>query len=314
MSEPITGISYNSSGGELYDVSLLSQQTYIYTGSICLCFQLLQQFCCTSLILSSLPSVHYSQQATMDSSGDTILHEIKHGDLVPIINALPEQKAPIQALNQKVEEFFHCGPYAAFAAFQNLQAAITRSNYKLKDSRVEVPVTSDLGFLSRIFSSNLNATTIWRTPTMASTLVLLFACPNNVRTIHDVVTDQGRTFGGTPAIESTRTTSSMSLQESYQRAKSTAQGGQSTVMVVTLHDVLSLDVDEREDIGNYFPFSHFFTIGVGPEGVRVWQAGGHNGYGFDQYLRDGHARLRTWDEAEKFASNFDTLASQEVSI
>ena len=53
-------------------------------------------------------------------------------------------------------------------------------------------------------------------------------------------------------------------------------------------------------------------MGIGPEGVIVWQAWGKHGYRLDEYLDGGHARLRSWDEADQFVRDFDKLTSQKV--
>ena len=45
----------------------------------------------------------------------------------------------------------------------------------------------------------------------------------------------------------------------------------------------------------------------------VWQASGMYRYGLDEYVRDGHARLRGWDEMGHFVADFEQLTSHEVS-
>ncbi|KAK5988135.1 hypothetical protein PT974_12275 [Cladobotryum mycophilum] len=43
----------------------------------------------------------------------------------------------------------------------------------------------------------------------------------------------------------------------------------------------------------------------------TWQAWGEHGYRLDEYIRDGHSRLRGWDEADRWVQNFERLASQK---
>ncbi|KAI1134452.1 hypothetical protein F5Y05DRAFT_417324 [Hypoxylon sp. FL0543] len=254
----------------------------------------------------------------MMSPGQYELDEDSYANLLPVINISPAQNSPLLALSEKVEALFQGGPDAAFCAFQNLQQGITESTYKRDGSRVNIAVTSDFGPLPKIFNADLNPFSFWESAKMASTLVLLFACSNDAETMYAVV--QGRTFGGHPSYKSViQNTPSASFPLAFKRAKSAAlDAGQTTVMVVTLHDVHNLELDERqehepeEDVPLYYDFSHHFTVGIGPEGIMIWQVTGPEGrYRLDEYIRDGHARLRSWGEAEQFVRDFDELASQE---
>ncbi|KAH9897457.1 hypothetical protein F4778DRAFT_743655 [Xylariomycetidae sp. FL2044] len=252
------------------------------------------------------------------ASFEQIKHDFEENTkLLPIINAFPTEKSPLLALSQKIETFFDHGVDAAFAAFQNLQESIANATYKRERARIRIPAIPDLGLTSKIMGGpHLNTSTFWRMSPAATTLVLLLACADDDGSLarYSTMKDQGRFFGGFPSCETVRdTAASASLPVAFDGAKAAAlREGRTTLMVVTLHDVETLErLGRGEEDGDFFNFTHFFTIGVGPEGMMVWQAWGYNGYRFDEYLRDGHARLRTWGEADQFVGDFDKLANEE---
>ncbi|KAI0129542.1 hypothetical protein BJ170DRAFT_731149 [Xylariales sp. AK1849] len=225
--------------------------------------------------------------------------------LLPVIDTLPARNSPLLVLNEIVKVVFQRGPDSAFSIYRDIQKRIAESR---EGSHTSIDDTLELELLSRIFGPNMNANTYWRSSTAAATFVLLFACSNNAETMHALVKDRGRTFGGLPSYELIQNTPSTSLPLAFHRAKSAAlETGQTTVMVVSLHDVHYLHLAARDELGDCFTFSHIFTVGVGPEGMIIWQAWGPNGYGLDKYIRDKHTRLRSWDESEQFIDDFDRL-------
>ena len=89
-------------------------------------------------------------------------------------------------------------------------------------------------------------------------------------------------------------------------------GRQTTVLAASLVDVHIFELAQQGASEQYFSFAHVFIIGVGPEGIIVWQAWGKHGYRLDEYLNDGHARVRDWREADQFVHDFGKLAAQKV--
>ncbi|KPM44964.1 hypothetical protein AK830_g1629 [Neonectria ditissima] len=145
---------------------------------------------------------------------------------------------------------------------------------------------------------------------MATTLILLFASSSDPTCIHATLKSQSQSLGGLPTYDLIQKTPSASFLQAFTRAKAAAVGeANTTVMAVSLVDVHIFALAERGDAEQYFSFAHVFTVGVGPGGVVIWQAWGKHGYRLDEYLRDGHARLRDWDEADQFVRDFEKLAS-----
>ncbi|KAH7109747.1 hypothetical protein B0J13DRAFT_202376 [Dactylonectria estremocensis] len=246
------------------------------------------------------------QQNQQDADGD-------YTALRLVLNAPPAHQSALLALSDKVEAFFRHGPDAAYVAFTNLQQAITGSTSRRRGSSgLDIAVNPDLGPLSKLFGKvpGISPSRLWMSPGMTTALVVLLACATDHETLHALATDQGRLFGGLPSLVSTRDIPSTSLAAALGRAKAAAlgPGRRTTVMVVSLHDAGSLELAAPPE---FFNFSHYFPVAVGPEGVVVWQAWARNSYQLDEYIRDGRARVRGWDEAARFAEDFDDLAGRE---
>jgi hypothetical protein len=149
---------------------------------------------------------------------------------------------------------------------------------------------------------------------MAATLVLLLASSNDPPCLDNALKSQSRSLGGLPTYTSIKKTPSASLPLAFRRAKLAAViERQTTVLAVALVDVHIFELAQRGVSEPYFSFAHVFTIGVGPEGVIIWQAWGKHGYRLDEYLNNGHGRIRDWSEADQFVRDFDKLATQKVS-
>ncbi|EFX04849.1 DNA polymerase zeta catalytic [Grosmannia clavigera kw1407] len=156
---------------------------------------------------------------------------------------------------------------------------------------------------------------LWRSDRMASSLVMLSAASHSDTCVHGTLGKHSRLLGSAPPFRVTQNTRSASLRTAMFRAKLLAQrANRTTVMAVSLVDVRYVEMacffgDASWEDDRYLSFGHIVTIGVGPEGVIIWQAWGPRGYRLDDYIRAGHARLRSWEEAETFAKDFDELAS-----
>lgn len=98
--------------------------------------------------------------------------------------------------------------------------------------------------------------------------------------------------------------------------KALARGGKGTtsVLVVSLVDVHIFELARQGTSQGYTSFAHTFVLGIGPEGVVVWQSWGEHGYGLDEYISRGDARIRSWQEAGDFVDVFGNFAAYEVSI
>jgi len=114
-----------------------------------------------------------------------------------------------------------------------------------------------------------------------------------------------------PPVKEIRQVPSASLLETYKTAKQHALSAEktTTVIVTELVDLCSLEMIEISRMKNYTSFTTSFGIGVGREGVIIWQTGND---GFDQYLQGGSDRVQKWAEADEFITDFDKLVKRKV--
>jgi hypothetical protein len=232
--------------------------------------------------------------------------------LLSVINTSPTQQSPLLALNEKVKAFFQYGPDTAAFIFSKLQQHITETSYKRSDSDIEIEIFFNE---QTDFSLAKNCSVLWKSCKMATTLVLLLASSKDPECLHAALKSQSQSLGGLPTYDYIRKTASTSLPLAFRGAKLAAvNDGQTTVLAVALVDVHILELAQRGAAEPYFSFAHVFTIGIGPEGVVIWQAWGKYGYRLDEYLKDGHARIRDWSEAEQFVRDFDKLTTQKVGL
>ncbi|KUI68787.1 hypothetical protein VM1G_04420 [Cytospora mali] len=215
-----------------------------------------------------------------------------------------EKRTPLSLLQAMVESFFTFGPNMASFLFSKLQMAVRFENFEITaSSRLKV------GTLVQLPSMDLKKFP-WNSCKMSASLVLLLAAHATPESLYETLKTQSRSMGGMPTRESLASSISDSLSVKFQRAKRAAlEEGKTTVMGVTLVDKYIFELLGRSVAEDYFSFSHTFVMGVGPEGVVIWQGFGEHGYRLDEYIRDGHAGVRSWDEAKQFVADFEKLAS-----
>ncbi|KAJ6003539.1 hypothetical protein N7522_006231 [Penicillium canescens] len=213
---------------------------------------------------------------------------------------------PLEELDFEVKKFFDKGPLDASIKFHALQGAVLEGT-----TVVDIYGAQDL---PPIFVQAIP----WNSCKLATTLVLLFACPSESECILNALKYQSRSLGGLPTMADIVNTPSADLPERFARAKKAAidgKFGETTVFGVSLVDV---EMIERGETGSsdmrYSSFAHSFVLAVGREGVRVFQAWGEHGYRLDQYLMRGGSRLRNWQDAKKFLKTFSKLACSQVHI
>lgn len=116
---------------------------------------------------------------------------------------------------------------------------------------------------------------------------------------------------------------SASLRKAFNYAKAVALGPQkrTTVMTVSLVDTEEWRLPhypdaklqyEKIQAREYRGLSHFFVVGVGPEGMRMWQSWMYLGPRLEEHMALGGARVRGWDEADAFVDIFEDLVSRDV--
>lgn len=204
-------------------------------------------------------------------------------------------QSPLLALQQQVKDFFQHGPERTTGIFVSILAAA-----ECNETRTLYP-DRDVGLS-------------WKSCKASATLVGLLACPPAA--FIKVIKFLGYTLGGLDTdIDKIRKTPSDSLRLEFQRAKALALGEKSTTTVisVSLGDICDFELDEQKRSGEFASFAHAFVLGVGPEGVILWQSWGEDGYPLDKWLNDNGARLRNWQEAGYFVDEFETFAAYKVS-
>lgn len=157
----------------------------------------------------------------------------------------------------------------------------------------------------RIYTKS--CTGIWKDGEAAATLIAILAAP------HERLPETTKFFENTPA--TVRDTASASLADAFKTAKAKAQGKErfTTVIVVSLLDLYMLEMEEMGLEDQCTSFGHDFVLGVGPEGVIIWQ--GTMRCAFDEYLAAGGAQVRSWMQAEEFIKDFGKLTDgRKVSL
>lgn len=214
-----------------------------------------------------------------------------------------EHRSPLQLLRESIARFFLEGPQIASFIFRQLQVAAVKG-----DTSILVPQDSILDPRDPEF--NLP----WNSCKLATTLVLLFACRHNE--VFEALKYQSGQLGGLPTLSLIRSTRSSSFAQAFAKAKKAALSGEmaTTVIGVSLTDVHIFELNVQGMAEPYTSFAHSFVVGIGPEGVVIWQSWGEHGYRLDEYLTRDGARLRNWDEAEEFVRNFTRLVVRKVSF
>ncbi|KAJ9663605.1 hypothetical protein H2201_005566 [Coniosporium apollinis] len=225
-------------------------------------------------------------------------------DLLTDLNALLPDASPLRLLQHRAEAFFKHGTRMASFVFTELEKVAMEGVYELDDQqRVQIELsTTELKLESEYIEDYP-----WTSCKLAATLVMILAAPKEA--MHDAIKSQSRSLGGMPKLQDIRKTPSASFIKEFRSARDAARGKEqsTTVMQVTLTDVCIFELEEQGQAEQYFEFSHVFVVGVGPEGVIVWQAWGKHGYRLDEYLGRNGARIRDWKEAEQFADDFEKL-------
>lgn len=221
------------------------------------------------------------------------------GDFKDIVRALrkPEPQnleSPLLALQKQVVSVFKHGPLRAGGMFQELSVAAEAGV-----STAETPVS--------------NLPVPWNSCKAAATLVGLLACPS--ARLYEVLKFQSQRLNGLPTYEDIANTPSTSLRTAFKQAKALARGeeGTSSLLVVSLIDVHIFELARQGKSQDYTSFAHTFVLGIGPEGVIIWQGWGEHGYGLDEYINKGQARVRSWQEAGDFVDVFENFTAYKVS-
>lgn len=180
-----------------------------------------------------------------------------------------EQWTPLSLLQGMVATYFMFGPGPASSLFLELQDVVKEESYA---------ITSSHGVTINVIGVSLmlnNTIYLWKSCKMAASLVLLLAAHPTPESMYEALKPQSRSMDGMPTLESLKSSTPDSLSKTFQEARRAAiEEGKTTVMGVKLVDKHIFELVERGTSEEVFSFAHTFTMGVGPEGVVIWQAFG----------------------------------------
>lgn len=156
--------------------------------------------------------------------------------------------------------------------------------------------------------ANMNPNTIWKSSKFVANLITLLASSK-------ANTQQAnKSMSLMPTLSLIRSTPTASFRAAFDTAKAAAEKKkQTTVISVSLADVHMLQLASRGQSEGHFSFAHSFAVAIGPEGLVVWQGYSDHGYRLDEWMARGGDRVRPWNEAEQFATDFGKLTESKVS-
>jgi len=107
-----------------------------------------------------------------------------------------------------------------------------------------------------------------------------------------------------------------SLPALFKTAKARAVGRerQTSMLIIELVDVCSLQMDAIGGSKAYSSFGTSFAMGVGPEGMMLWYGSNLAGRGLGEHVARGGDREQNWTEAEAWVGDFEKLVRRKVSI
>lgn len=221
----------------------------------------------------------------------------------------PQQSLPcLDLLHSYVRGFFLEGLTVASQLYIRMGMAVAYE----KTTIAKLPVDSTLKSIKK---------SDWNSTRRLCSLVLALAAPQDH--IYDVFKTCSPMLGeGLPTMEEMAYVPSQSLMAEFVHAQENARMKSPKISKVTLLGVNLVDVGntkvrlvaDSEFADSRLSFSHNFVMGIGPEGVVIWQTGGAHGYSFGQYLEQRGDQLRSWEEATQFVKDFENFAVVNVSV
>lgn len=208
--------------------------------------------------------------------------------------------SPLKILQLQVHNIFSKGLETASDVLSRMRSAAIRN-----DNHID----KDL-----MYTKHMPLLMDWESCAPASATVLFFASPKE--RLFSALQFNSIYLGDFPTLDKIRRTPTSSFTSAYSKAKSVAQGPtqRTTVICVSLMDVHIFELAKIGRDRDYSTFAHCFVIGIGPEGIIIWQAWGENGYRLDEYLARGGGRTRSWSEADAFAKDFESFVGINVSV
>lgn len=250
---------------------------------------------------TSIPSIDRLRQRLESSNLNRADRSVAKILTVQAALEAPKQHlSPLQALKAQVDALLIDGPPLALVAVQQLINAVD-----CQTVHVRLQEDSNFDLLCQ------NGPIIWKSCKLAATAVLILAASK--ARVQEALKFNSQLRGGLPTLHQVRSTPSQSLAQAFGKAKKAAlDDGKTTIIGVSMVDVHIFELVERGTEQSYFSFAHSFVLGIGPEGMIVWQAWGEHGYRLDEWIARGGAKIRSWDEATAFVKDFLHLTLAKV--
>lgn len=240
----------------------------------------------------SLATKNYLAQPT---SNEAVLASRKSSNL-PL--------TPLEELEITVQSFFDKDPDTASLRFTAIGDAVMMGSTRVYPS------------ISRFSARSLIPKIPWDSSRLAATLILVLAAPPDEKAMNNALSYLSRKTAAFPSVKTVSKVASADFAKRFAKAKQDAVNGKVgkvTVLAVQLVDVATLRREERGRINlRQTSFAHAFSVVIGREGFRVYQAWGGEGYRLDEYVARGDSRLRTWEEGKRFVKQFSKLANYTV--
>lgn len=203
--------------------------------------------------------------------------------------------------------------------------------------RLMIMAHDDLSYLPepRVTTSTFRETVFWRSKTLAQFMSLLAVPKYRMHDTLDLMLESAKETKDVDALKrSLAASGNTSLSEAFEAAKKKATSTSPTTLPSTtlihasLIDIAALELaatkskskssehnhnHKRKSLEDYTSFAHDFVLGVGPEGVVIWQCAEDKGAGLAEYvLERDETRARSWTEAGEWVEGVGKLVARKV--
>ena len=216
--------------------------------------------------------------------------------------------SPLGMLHKEIVKFFAQGPQQASNRFWALSNTIL----------CHKTIISKDSYPSQLMEPVVSMQVPWNSCKLAATLVLVLAAPRDTNATYEALKFPSQSLGGLPNMDIINNTPSADLAAGFAKAKKAAidgKVGKVTVLCANLVDVEMMERGEnRSRDMAYTSFAHSFVLGISRAGWRIYQSWGEHGYRLEQWLGNGGAIIRDWNDAKRFLKTFSRLATSQVHL
>ena len=247
----------------------------------------------------TLPMLHQPEQRSALAMIAQSIPDLHHPGM-----STAAKCSPLLVLQHFIREYFHCNPSTASFMYVQLEAAVRKGETNV--DLIGAPVlTSDLW--AWVVS--------WTSAHYAACLVMMLAARKE--SMLTAMKAFSTSLNGIPDLKVMRRVPTASLTDAYYEARTAAWiERKTTVLGIGLFDLHWLKLKAINEHAKYSPFTHTFTMGIGPEGFILWQAGGEGCSELptlDEHLAADGDCVHNWTTGDVFIENFEKLVINPVS-